>query len=188
MTIISLPTAAFGKCPRDAIDTGGGPRGDDYRVLFQTDDFPVVARKSLEDLAASVQWAGGGPAERYSDCFALWPIDGGEGGALMARLIDAGRDSLGRPHVLRVDAVYLAPTADPAAQQELRRTLAALLSARWPSESWAGPPTPLELTLTDGPSARFVLFDDRRPWPRLLIADHPHCRAQGFQRIGERRA
>ena len=61
---------------------------DSYQVLFETAGFPLSVRKALEQLAASVQWMGGGLAERYGDCFALWPVFG-HGAFCGAIMIDA---------------------------------------------------------------------------------------------------
>ncbi len=176
VTTRAFPAACYGR-------GGDGPSSshDSYRVLGHSPDFPSAAVRALEELAGSVQWSGGGSAERYSDCFALWPLDEPEQGLLLARLSDAGRDEWGRPHALRVEVVFVEACAASRAPEEL----AALLSPdAWPSANWPGPPEVLRLTPVDRPSRLAKVLTQIAPTvgrlPRTLVVAHAHFRAQGF--------
>lgn len=92
-----LPTAAYGK---DA------DRGDGFGVLWSRADFPDEARRALGDIAKAFGLKGDGRESHYAPCFALWPIRI-PAGWIAARLCDAGADAIGRPHTLRIDAVFV---------------------------------------------------------------------------------
>jgi hypothetical protein len=102
VTSQTFPYAIYGKDARSC-----KPGADRPHVLFQSGDFPAAASVALERLAGSFQWSGGEPEERYGECYALWPLGQGLVSTLVARLMDAGCDQLGCPHVLRVEAVYV---------------------------------------------------------------------------------
>ena len=94
---LGLPTAAYGK---DA------SRGDGFGVLWSRPDFPEEARRTLSDVAKAFGLKGDGGENQYAPSFALWPI-GSPVGWIAARLWDAGADAIGRPHTLRIDAVFV---------------------------------------------------------------------------------
>jgi len=178
MNPLTFPAASYGRngeSPPQAVDQ--------YQVLFQSAAFPAKARTALEELVASVQWAGGGSADNYEDCFALWPLARSPEGALVARLMDAGRDRLGRPHALRVDAVYVEAselTTSPA-------RLASVLSvAAWPGKPWTGDTQGITLNIGDvaGPvAAALEQALATSGLPRAFVARHAHFRAQGFDLV-----
>jgi hypothetical protein len=125
MTPTSFPAAAYGKA---------ADRRDEYGVLWTQQGFTDAAQQSLRKLARAYQFLGDrdGGDTCYPDCFVLWPVEVG-GGWLAARLRDAGRDSLSRPHTLRIDAVFIAPSLS----QDNRTGLLGFLEAgAWPSESF----------------------------------------------------
>jgi hypothetical protein len=96
-----LPTALFGK----AADSG-----DNFRILWSRDDFPESARPSLEAISRAFGLQGSKGSHSYPSCYALWPVQHGNGW-VAARLRDGGTDTLGRPHTLRIEAVFLAESA-----------------------------------------------------------------------------
>ena len=179
MTSLAFPSASYG---RNAESPEAGV--DPYQVLFQSVDFPAAARKALEQLATSVQWAGGGPVEKYVDCYALWPVAQPPGGVLVARLMDAGKDRLGRPHAMRVDAAYVAsaePTTDPMQLASL------LTAAAWPGEAWNGPPEGIHLGAGSPDPAVAAALEQAgsqgRGLPRAFVACHSQFRAHGFDLV-----
>lgn len=125
MTPTSFPAAAYGKA---------ADRGDEYGVLWTQQGFTDAAQQSLRKLARAYQFLGDrdGGDTCYPDCFVLWPVEAG-GGWLAARLRDAGKDSLSRPHTLRIDAVFIAPSL---AQDNRTGLLGFLEAGAWPSESF----------------------------------------------------
>jgi hypothetical protein len=179
VTSLTLPAASYGRnteCPETAVDQ--------YQVLFQTTDFPASACTALHQLAASVQWAGGGDQEKYADCHALWPVSPQPRGLLIARLIDAGRDRLGRPHALRMDVVYVESAELVVSADEVASLLAV---TAWPSLSWAGTPDGIQLTIGRPDPAVVIalaqLASEGRPFPRVFVARHPYFRASGFDLV-----
>jgi hypothetical protein len=121
-TIVSdlgLPTAAYGK---DA------DRGDGFGVLWSRADFPDEARRALGDIAKAFGLKGDGGENQYAPCFALWPIHV-PAGCIAARLWDAGADVIGRPHTLRIDAVFVAGADAVGATGLLRPDV-------WPDGEW----------------------------------------------------
>jgi len=178
MTSLTAPSASYGRNTESP-----EPGIDQYQVLFQSACFPTEARKALEHLVSSVQWAGGGTVEKYDDCFALWPVEQSPEGALVARLMDGGRDRLGRPHALRVDAVYLESFALTAAPAQLAWMLSV---PAWPGEPWTGNSDGINLNIGDAEGAVATALKQalaKRGIPRILIAHHSHFRAQGFDLI-----
>ncbi len=179
----TFPSASFGRSLESSESAV-----DSYQVLFETAGFPPSARKALEQLAASVQWTGGGLAERYGDCFALWPVFG-HGGVLAARLIDAGRDRLGRPHALRVDAVYL---DDPELLGSFAQLANTTHADAWPAGAWQGPPDGIQLEVSRVESALAAALEssaaEGRGLPRVLVAGHANFRATGFDVVHDARA
>jgi hypothetical protein len=97
MTESSLPFAIFGKSRET---------GDRFTLLWCHEDFSETAKRALESLRRVFQFRGGQNTERYDPSYAIWPTDDGVGW-IAARLLDAGNDSLGRPHTLRIEAIYL---------------------------------------------------------------------------------
>ena len=179
MTPLKLPSASYGRNAESP-----EPGADRYQVLFQSENFPATARRALEQLATSVQWAGGGSAQCYEDCYALWPLAQEPGGALVARLMDAGCDRLRRPHALRVDAVYL----ESPELLDLPEPVGELMtSAAWPAKPWSGPPGSIKLELGHvNPRVTAVLEQaaaSGHALPRILVAHHPNIRAHGFDGI-----
>gem|GEM_PF-3019994 len=85
---------------------------DFYDVLGKSPGFPQDAETIFrEQLTKSVQWEGGHATTPYHDCFLVWKA--GATRFLLARLIDAGVDSRGRPHTMRMDAVLIDVSAYP---------------------------------------------------------------------------
>ncbi len=179
MTPLRFPSASYGKNAKSS-----EPGADRYQVLFLSEDFPTTARRALEHLATSVQWAGGGSAQRYEDCYALWPLAKEPGGALVARIVDAGCDRLRRPHALRVDAVYVESLEILDLPEQVGELMT---SAAWPAKPWPGPPGSIELELGHvNPRVTAALEQAAaagHALPRILVADHSDLRAHGFDRI-----
>lgn len=75
----------------------------DFRVLRQHPSFPSAATEALKALGQSMHFRGG-QAEPYHPSFAYWPTSGG---VLVARISDAGRDAMNRPHRLQIDGVWI---------------------------------------------------------------------------------
>lgn len=167
-----FPAIAYGKTGADAI-----PGRDLYRILFSSPGFPEGAMSAFERLAASIQWTGDGGEVDYPPCFALWPVGEPAAGVLVARLADVGRDTLGRPHTIRIDAIYLRSS-------ELAQLASLLNDQAWPQEPWIGPPTELELKSVEAEASLVQALrtesDRIRHLPRLLRATHPNYRSRDF--------
>lgn len=152
-----LPAAAFGK----------SASGDDgFRILWSSPGFPEEARRVLGDMAKSFGLKGDGGEAPYAPCYALWPTRTPEGW-VAARLRDAGKDSFGRPHTLRIDAVYV-PHEDLAVASGF------LQSSAWPSGDWQE----ASAAVTSLPAGDDALFQRvTRDWqssrrPSILRAFH----------------
>lgn len=152
-----LPAAAFGK----------SASGDDgFRILWSSPEFPEEARRVLGDMARSFGLKGDGGEAPYAPCYALWPTRTPEGW-VAARLRDAGKDSFGRPHTLRIDAVYV-PHEDLAVASGF------LQSSAWPSGDWQE----ASAAVTSLPAGDDALFQRvTRDWqssrrPSILRAFH----------------
>lgn len=124
MVLTSIPAAAYGKSAEGR---------DEYGILWTQQGFSGVAQQSLRNLSRAYQFLGGGGSSEihYPDCFALWPVE--NGGWIAARLRDAGRDSLGRPHTLRIDAVFIEANV---AMAERSRLLGFLEPDGWPNDTF----------------------------------------------------
>lgn len=124
MVLTSIPAAAYGKSAEGR---------DEYGILWTQQGFSDVAQQSLRNLSRAYQFLGGGStsAISYPDCFALWPVE--NGGWIAARFRDAGRDSLGRPHTLRIDAVFIEANVAIA---ERSRLLGFLEPDGWPNDTF----------------------------------------------------
>lgn len=120
----SIPAAAYGK---------SADGRDEYGILWTQQGFSDVAQQALRNLSRSYQFLGGdsSSAISYPDCFALWPVE--NGGWIAARLRDAGRDSLGRPHTLRIDAVFIEANV---ALAERSRLIGFLEPDGWPTDTF----------------------------------------------------
>ena len=169
MTVISLPTAAYGKAPDGQ---------DEYGVLWTQTGFIDAAQQTLRKLARAYQFLGhrDGGDNRYPDCYALWPVEvGGDGGGwLAARLRDAGRDTLGRPHTLRIDAVFINESATTRNRAEL---LGFLEATAWPPDSFEVSHTSFNsLPTTASPvvSRSVADFDPATSTQTILRAFHSH--------------
>lgn len=114
-----LPTALFGKSEES---------GDGFGILWMRDDFPEEGRIALVEIAKAFGLKGSKGSECYPPCFALWPTRGGTGW-VAARLRDAGQDSLGRPHTLRIEALHVADKDVAIAANFLN-------PHTWPSGEW----------------------------------------------------
>lgn len=114
-----LPTALFGK----AADSG-----DNFRILWSRDDFPESARPSLHAMARAFGLQGSGGSDSYPTCYALWPVQDGNRW-VAARLRDGGTDTLGRPHTLRIEAVFIAESAAAP-------PVSLLEPSAWPGGEW----------------------------------------------------
>lgn len=152
-----LPAAAFGK----------SSSGDDgFRILWSSPGFPEEARRVLGDMAKSFGLKGDGGEAPYAPCYALWPTRT-PAGWVAARLRDAGKDSFGRPHTLRIDAVYV-PHEDLAVASGF------LQSSAWPSGDWQE----ASAAVTSLPAGDDALFQRvTRDWqssrrPSILRAFH----------------
>lgn len=101
MTEIALPYIRFGR----QVDTARGDQ-DYYAVLYQSPAIPAAAVETFKrKVSKSVQWDASGGEECFPDCFLFWRIDAES--FWLARLSDAGDDSRGRPHSMRIEALYL---------------------------------------------------------------------------------
>lgn len=152
-----LPTAAFGK----------SASGDDgFRILWSSPGFPEEARRVLGEMARSFGLKGDGGEAPYAPCYALWPTRM-PGGWVAARLRDAGKDSFGRPHTLRIDAVYVP-------DEDLAVATGFLQSSAWQSGDWPE----LSAAVTSLPASDDALFQRvTRDWqsssrPSILRAFH----------------
>ena len=114
-----LPTALFGKSEES---------GDGFGILWMRDDFPEEGRIALVEIAKAFGLKGSKGSECYPPCFALWPTRGGTGW-VAARLRDAGQDSLGRPHTLRIEALHVA-------DKDVAIAAGFLDPHTWPSAEW----------------------------------------------------
>ncbi len=114
-----LPTAAFGKA---------AGQGDGFGVLWSRSDFPDGARQALGDIARAFGLRGDGGDGEYPPCFALWPIRSPVGWVAV-RLRDAGNDAIGRPHTLRIDAVFVEG-------DDLALAAGLLKANAWPEGDW----------------------------------------------------
>lgn len=172
--------AAYGK-PKGA----SFAEGDQYQVLFRSDGFPDAGEKALIRLANSVQWKGGLSDAAFPASYALWPVEGGEPGVLAARLLDCGHDSLGRPHTLRVEAMYFGITEPHDSIEIAARYLA---PDGWPAENWTGA-TDIRLITTDvranepWSSQTADLVNRLGRVPRLLVSSRGLFFDQGFDAI-----
>jgi len=92
-----LPAAVFGKSEES---------NDQFKLLWCDHDFPDIAQQALDALRSGFQFKGSRENARYKPCYAIWPTKDNQGW-IAARFLDAGEDSLGRPHTLRIEAVYL---------------------------------------------------------------------------------
>jgi flagellar biosynthesis chaperone FliJ len=167
-----FPAIAYGKTGADVI-----PGRDLYRVLFSSPGFPEGALNAFERLATSIQWTGDGGDEDYPPCFALWPVGEPSAGVLVARLADVGRDTLGRPHTIRIDAIHLRSS-------DVVQLASLLTDQAWPQEPWIGPPTELELRSVEAEASLVQALRTEseriRRLPRLLRATHPNYRSRDF--------
>jgi len=164
MTATSLPTVAYGKA-------ADGP--DEYGILWTHQAFPPAGQQAIRKLARSYQLLGDGSDASYPDCFALWPIGTG-GNWLAARLRDAGCDSLGRPHTLRIDAVYV----DMSLTDDHAMLFRFLEPEAWPSDSFDDSRAPFS-SLTAVASARvmesLLELNPVTSTRSILRAFHNHC-------------
>lgn len=96
-----LPAAVFGKSEESK---------DQFKLLWCDHDFPDIAKQALEAVRSGFQFKGSRENTRYKPCYAIWPTKDNQGW-IAARFLDAGEDSLGRPHTLRIEAVYLGSVA-----------------------------------------------------------------------------
>lgn len=71
---------------------------------------------------------GSGGSDSYPACYALWPVQDGNGW-VAARLRDGGTDTLGRPHTLRIEAVFIAETVASVPVDLLE-------PSAWPGGEW----------------------------------------------------
>lgn len=114
----------------------------EYELLARNDQFPERARSVLKLIGKAFSWVSSD--KRHSACYGAWTWD--DGGALLTRFIDEGNDDVGRPHLLRVDGVYLPNAATIEA-------LAAFLTpSAWPLESIGGELGTMRVTPADSHS------------------------------------
>ncbi|MCL2709550.1 MAG: hypothetical protein FWE95_01610 [Planctomycetaceae bacterium] len=81
-----------------------GSNADYYDVLSKSPDFPDDAETLFrQQVCQSIEWTCGDHGnETYSDSVLFWKLSAGR--ILVARLTDAGCDSLGRPHAISIEA------------------------------------------------------------------------------------
>lgn len=77
----------------------------DFGLLAVDPEFPSDCRDELLELAKDFRWRSDSTLPLYDPCFALIPRQ--NAAWLAVRFLDAGRDSAGRLHTLRIEAVYL---------------------------------------------------------------------------------
>lgn len=111
-----LPAAVYGKSNESR---------DQFVLLWNDHDFPDIAKQALDSLRSGFQFKGSKDSERYQPSYAIWPTKD-DCGWIAARFLDAGTDSLGRPHTLRIEAVYLGVT-------DLADAALFLIPENWPS-------------------------------------------------------
>ena len=97
MNRLRLPVLVFGKAPAGQLPGG-------YEVLVRHRDFDATAVQAVEQIRNGFRWAVRPGAAVHPSCFGLWPLEQAEPRALLVRISDQGRDDLGRPHCLRIDA------------------------------------------------------------------------------------
>lgn len=150
-----LPAAVFGKSEESK---------DQFKLLWCDHDFPDIAKQALEALRSGFQFKGSRENTRYKPCYAIWPTKDNQGW-IAARFLDAGEDSLGRPHTLRIEAVYLGSVALADAALYLS------------PENW---PTP-DTFLSPGTATFDASFSDRELLERLLTNSNGDRRPSVFR-------
>ncbi|ADV63197.1 hypothetical protein Isop_2627 [Isosphaera pallida ATCC 43644] len=125
---ILVPSAYFGKeGPPQPLPSGGVRR--DYRWLGHSSDFPASALNIAEQFCRALEWQSGSTASVWPPVFGSQPLGEGKG-RLMARILDLGRDADDRPHLMRVELVWLDPARDAAL--DANRLLYLTSPSAWP--------------------------------------------------------
>lgn len=171
--------AAYGK------PTGASPAdGDQYCLLFRSAGFSDAAVEALTQLAGSVQWKGQSSDRQLAPLYVLWPVGSEDRGVLAARLLDTGRDALGRAPTLRVEAVFF-PSADSQSSADIAAKY--LSPSGWPAAPWSGSDG---IDMATDPMANEQLSNEVAELisklgriPRFLVSNHHYFFAQGFDAI-----
>ncbi len=155
---LSVPVAVFGK----PSDPGPIPRA--YGLLICN---PALsgATQLLNRIAAGFKWkAATSGAGRL--CFGFWPWDGG---SIVLKILDAGRDDRGRPHTLRIYACLFSPGSP---------VTAAVISGLMQAEAWGDEPDDRGMVIlrVREPDARLLAHVTEAlaaAVPTSLLAGHP---------------
>lgn len=122
---LSLPLLVLGKGP-----AGHLPGGYEIRVRHPGFDAPAV--EAIQGIRNGFEWVARPGGAVHASCFGLWPLESQPPRALLLRFSDQGRDDLGRPHCLRIDAALIT-SAELLGSGE---ALAGLMQAgAWPREA-----------------------------------------------------
>lgn len=110
--VVQLPRASFGKPPGASA----------YQIISQHAAFesPAAAR-AFRRIYSSFEWKPTTGETLHPPCLAILPV---ENFILLARYSDDGRDSIGRPHTLKVDCFLTSPKNFAEAWQTLAPDMA----------------------------------------------------------------
>lgn len=101
MNIEELPKIYFGRSRTTTSE-------DCYHVWEPSPEIPEEAVRLFKNkLTKSIQWNASESSSNYPDCFLFWRLE--SEAFYVARLSDEGKDTLGRPHTLKITAYYVAP-------------------------------------------------------------------------------
>jgi len=148
---------------------------DYYDVLSKSSDFPddmeMFFRKYV---CQSIQWTcGENINETYPDSFLFWKLP--DARFLVARLVDAGCDSRGRPHVISIEALLV--KTDNVVNLPVAEFLARLMhTPDWSAGTF----------LEECGESRYVEEIEsyiKSDAESLLLASHPHFQASGIDRL-----
>jgi len=167
MPELTRPFAIFGK---------SAETGDRFTLLWCDADFSDTAKRALESLRRVFQFRGGQNTERYDPSYAIWPTDDATGW-IVSRLLDAGNDGLGRPHTLRIEAIYLRDA-------DLSHAALFLMPENWPSSNTQlteGSRIADPLKKDNAFTERICMYAANNKRPSVLRSFKGSCYYRGFQ-------
>jgi len=147
---------------------------DYYDVLWKSPDFPDDAEALFRKrVCQSVEWTWGEyDSETYPESFLFWKLPATR--ILVARLSDAGCDSLGRPHAIGIEAIVVET-------DNVSMPIAEFLTRLMCTPDWSG--GMLSEDLGEVQNVETIERYIRGDAASLLLASHPNFHVSGIDRV-----